>query len=68
MDDLIRDHRAEREAWRAQCQAMHSESENLRASFDKAVTFRDAQLRRQIIEKYVFLALAVVCAALLVFK
>ena len=68
MDDLIRDHRAEREAWRAQCQAMHGESENLRASFDKAVTFRDAQLRLQRIEKWLFIFLFVCACVLLILK
>lgn len=68
MDDLIRDHRIEREAWRMQCQAMHEENTNLRASFDSAVSFRDTQLRFQRIEKYAFLCLLVIAVVALILK
>ena len=68
LEALMRDHRAERDDWHAQRKALHEENENLRASFDKAVTFRDKQLLRQIIEKYIFLALAVASVLLHVLK
>ena len=63
MDDLTRDHRLEREDWHAQRKAMHAEIATLRASFDKAVTFRDAQLRIAHIEKWIYFVLFI--AALL---
>lgn len=66
MDDLIRDHRLEREDWHAQRKAMHEENANLRASFDKAVTFRDAQLKAHRTEKWICMALFVVAVALLI--
>lgn len=68
MDDLIRDHRIERDAWRMQCHAMHDENANLRASFDQAVSFRDAQLRTQKIEKWICASLLVVAAVVLILK
>ena len=57
MDDLTRDHRAEREDWHTLRKALHEENVNLRTSFDKAVSFRDAQLRRAHIEKWICFAL-----------
>ena len=57
MDDLIRHHSLEREDWNVQRKAMYDENANLRASFDKAVNFRDAQLRAQRIEKVVLFVL-----------
>lgn len=64
MDALTRDHRAEREDWHVQRKAMHEECANLRASFDRAVTFRDAQLRTARIEKWICFALFVVAVVL----
>ena len=60
MDDLTRDHRAEREDWHTLRKALHEENVNLRTSFDKAVSFRDAQLRRAHIEKWICFALFLV--------
>lgn len=63
MDTLMRDHRAEREDWHTLRKALHEENVSLRTSFDKAVTFRDDQLRRQYIEKtilFVLLSLSVI--------
>lgn len=52
LETLARDHRAEREEWHAQHRAMHEESSSLRAAFEKAISFRDAQLRIARIEKW----------------
>lgn len=66
MDALMRDHRAEREDWHTLRKALHEENVNLRASFDKAVSFRDTQLRHQKIEKCVLFALLIVTVAILI--
>lgn len=63
METLVRDHRVERDDWHTLRKALHEENVNLRTSFDKAVSFRDAQLRRQYIEKtilFVLLSVSVV--------
>ena len=61
MDDLRRDHRAERESWHAQMITM-------RESFDKAIGAKDEQLRAQRIEKWICFALFVSAIVLLVAK
>lgn len=53
LDDLTRDHRAERDA-------LHEEIKILRTSFDKAVASRDELLRSMRVEKWTFFALFVV--------
>lgn len=60
LDDLARDHRAERESWREQCKAMHEENANLREAFDR-------DIKIQHIEKWIAYALlfAAVIALLL---
>ena len=63
METLVRDYRVERDDWHTLRKALHEENVNLRTSFDKAVSFRDAQLRRQYIEKtilFVLLSVSVV--------
>ena len=68
LDDLIRDHRIEREEWHTQRKAMHDENTNLRSAFEKAVTFRDAQLKNARIEKWICFALFLVAVAALIAK
>jgi hypothetical protein len=53
MDDLVRDHRTERDA-------LHDEIKILRTSFDKAVASRDELLRSMRAEKWTFFALFIV--------
>ena len=53
LDDLTRDHRAERDA-------LHEEIKILRTSFDKAVASRDELLRSMRVEKWTFFALFVI--------
>lgn len=53
LDDLTRDHRAERDA-------LHEEIKILRTSFDKAVASRDELLRSMRTEKWAFFALFVI--------
>lgn len=53
LDDLTRDHRAERDA-------LHEEIKILRTSFDKAVASRDELLRSMRTEKWTFFALFVI--------
>ena len=67
MDDLTRDHRTEREDWHTLRKALHQENVNLRESFDKAVSFRDAQLRHARIEKWICFSLFVLSTLALVF-
>ena len=67
LEALMRDHRLERDDWHVQRKAMHEENANLRASFDSAVTFRDAQLRTARVEKWACFALFIVSVALHVF-
>ena len=66
MDALMRDHRAEREDWHTLRKALHEENVNLRASFDKAVSFRDEQLRHQRVEKCALFGLLIVAVAFLI--
>ena len=68
IDALLRDHRTEREEWHVQRKNMHEENANLRVSFDKAVSFRDAQLRRQYIEKTILFALFIASVVVLILK
>lgn len=68
MDDLMRDHRLEREDWHQQRKALHEENQNLRVSFDKAVASRDHLLRVQRIEKWTFFLLFLAAVALLIAK
>ena len=53
LDDLTRDHRAERDA-------LHEEIKILRTSFDKAVASRDELIRSMRTEKWTFFALFVI--------
>ena len=64
LEALMRDHRAERDDWHGQRKALHEENANLRASFDSAVTFRDAQLRIARIEKWIFFVLFIAALVL----
>jgi hypothetical protein len=68
LEALMRDHRLERDDWHAQRKAMHEENVNLRASFDAAVTFRDAQLRAARVEKWICFALLVASVVFALFK
>lgn len=68
LDDLMRDHRLEREEWHEQRKAVYEENANLRASFDRAVAFRDEQLRIQRIEKWVLFVLLLASVSMLVLK
>jgi hypothetical protein len=68
LEALMRDHRLERDDWHAQRKAMHEENANLRASFDSAVTFRDAQLRTARIEKWICFSLFVASVAFSLFN
>lgn len=68
MDDLMRDHRLEREDWHQQRKALHEENQNLRVLFDKAVASRDHLLRVQRIEKWTFFLLFLAAVALLLAK
>ena len=68
LDDLIRDHRLEREDWHTQRKAMHEENARLRASFDAAITSRDKLLRIQRIEKWIYLSLFIAAVAGLIFR
>ena len=68
LDELAHIHRLEREQWHTLCNAMHEESASLRASFDKAVSFRDAQLRRAHIEKWICFALFLSAVAALIVR
>ena len=68
MDALLRDHRAERDDWHILRKALHEENVNLRASFDKAVSFRDTQLRRQYIEKTILFVLFIASIIVLILK
>ena len=68
IDALLRDHRTEREEWHVQRKNMHEENANLRVSFDKAVSFRDAQLHRQYIEKTILFALLLASVVVLILK
>lgn len=68
IDALLLDHRIEREEWHVQRKTMHEENTNLRTSFDRAVAFRDAQLRRQYIEKTILFALFIASVVVLILK
>ena len=68
LEVLMRDHRSERDDWHSQRKALHEENANLRASFDNAVTFRDAQLRTARIEKWICFALFVASVAFSIFN
>jgi transcriptional regulator with XRE-family HTH domain len=68
METLVRDHRVERDDWHTLRKALHEENVNLRTSFDKAVSFRDAQLRRQYIEKTILFVLLSVSVVVHVIK
>lgn len=61
MDDLMRDHRAERESWREQCKAMHEENANLRESFDRVIKIQHR-------EKWISYALFLLAVAALLLK
>lgn len=61
MDDLRRDHHAERESWHEQMKAM-------RESFDKAIIVKDEQLRVQRREKWICFALFIASVVALVVK
>lgn len=64
IDTLLRDHRTEREEWHVQRKALHEENMNLRSSFDKAVSFRDEQMKKLYVEKTVLFALFLVSVVL----
>ena len=66
LDDLIRDHRLERDDWHMQRKAMHEENARLRASFDSAIALHNDQLKALRTEKWVFTALFIVSTAALV--
>lgn len=68
MDTLVRDHRTERDDWHTLRKALHEENVNLRTSFDKAVSFRDNQLRRLYIEKTILFILLSVSVVLHILK
>lgn len=68
IDTLLRDHRTEREEWHVQRKVLHEENVSLRSSFDRAVAFRDAQLRRQYIEKTILFALFIASVVVLILK
>lgn len=68
IDALLRDHRTEREEWHVQRKVLHEENVSLRSSFDRAVAFRDAQLRRQYIEKTILFALFIASVVVLILK
>lgn len=68
IDALLRDHRTEREEWHMQRKVLHEENVSLRSSFDRAVAFRDAQLRRQYIEKTILFALFIASVVVLILK
>ena len=68
IDALMRDHRTEREEWHVQRKVLHDENVSLRSSFDRAVAFRDAQLRRQYIEKTILFALFIASVVVLILK
>ena len=68
IDALLRDHRIERDEWHVQRKALHEENANLRASFDKAVSFRDKQLKIHILEKWISFALFVAAVVALIIK
>lgn len=68
IDALLRDHRIEREEWHVQRKVLHEENVSLRSSFDRAVAFRDAQLRRQYIEKTILFALFIASVVVLILK
>lgn len=59
MDDLTRDHRAERDA-------LHEEIKILRTSFDKSVASRDELLRSMRTEKWTFFVLFIVSVVALI--
>lgn len=64
MDTLVRDHRAERDDWHTLRKALHEENVSLRSSFDRAVSFRDEQLKKQYVEKTVLFVLLLVSVVL----
>ena len=66
LDDLIRDHRVEREDWHNQRKDLHEEISHLRASFDSAITSRDNLLRIQRIEKWIYLSLFIASVVALI--
>jgi transcriptional regulator with XRE-family HTH domain len=68
IDALLRDHRIEREEWHVQRKVLHEENVSLRSSFDRAVAFRDAQLRKQYIEKTILFALFIASVVVLILK
>lgn len=68
LDALMRDHRAEREDWHVQRKAMHEENTRLRASFDAAVSSRDAQFKALRAEKWLFTILFILAVVLLLLK
>lgn len=61
MDDIIRDHRLEREDWNVQRNALHTENAKLRESFDNIIKIQHR-------EKWLTFALFLVSIALLVFS
>ena len=61
IDALIHEHHIEREEWHVQRKALHEERVSLRSAFEHAVSFRDAQLKAQRIEKCVLFGL--LCAS-----
>ena len=68
LEEMTRTHHAEREDWNIQRKALHEEAANLRAAFDKAVSFRDAQLKHQQREKHILFVLFLAAVVLLVVK
>lgn len=64
LDDLIRDHRLEREDWHNQRKDLHEEISRLRASFDSAITSRDNQLKSLRSEKWLFTWLFIAAVAI----
>ena len=68
LDALTRDHRIERDEWHVQRKAMHEESVNLRTAFEKAISFRDTQLRIARIEKWTLALLLLAAVVALIVR
>ena len=66
LDDLIRDHRLEREDWHNQRKDLHEEISHLRTSFNSAITSRDNQIKALRSEKWLFTWLFIAAVAVIV--
>lgn len=60
LDDLILNHRVERDEWYEQRKALHKEREKLCESFDAALASRDKQIKIHCIEKWSAFVLLIV--------